>query len=222
MCKCDHRKDSHVELSCENITIPPRGSGDPARIWEKICDDISTLLTKSPVRFRYGGRCFSDLIVNLEEDVRRPRRTPMVINEVLCIGSGDGLADCYIASRIFKAKVIHLTNINPENDLVEKLSCVDAIERYKTADTIMFTYPDSSDEGYDDVISKFNGRNVIFTGSTWITGPNNPCELVEQIEFFFFLESVHVDFRSWETERPNKDSLMLYRKAEPLSDSDDE
>lgn len=58
----------------------------------------------------YGTGCLSDLI-NTAIDVAFP-----TIPMILSVGSGAGIADYYIAHKIFCANVVLLTDVNPCNE----------------------------------------------------------------------------------------------------------
>lgn len=175
-----------------------------SHLWKRICGTISALMTKTPVRFTYGRRCLSDLI-NKARNITFP-----ILHEVLSVGSGDGLTDYYIAHKIFGASLVHLTDIKPVNDLVEKLCCADAILRYKTATALMFTFPWCGADGYDDVIKNFRGDYIIFTGELCESGHTNPCDLLEQIAEDF-VEHIRVNIACWE-KTSCKESLVLYKR----------
>lgn len=161
-------------------------------------------MTTTPVRFTYGNSCLSDLINNARY-IAFP-----TIREVLSVGSGDGLTDYYVAHKIFGARSVHLTDIEPGNDLVEKLCCSDAISRYKHAAGLMFTFPCFGAVGYEDVIKNFCGDYIIFTGEISVEGHTNPCNLLEQITKDF-AEHIRVNIASWE-KTYRKESLVLYKR----------
>lgn len=209
--QCDHLGE-HVELCNNTIQIPECKNADRSLIWKRICGTISSLLTTTPVMFTYGRRCFSDLI-NKARDVAFP-----TIHEVLSIGSGDGFTDYYIAHKLFNADVVHLTDIQPGNDLVEELSCADAIRRYKTAGALMFTYPWRADGGYCNVTNTYTGDYIIFTGELCVLGHTNPCDLLEQLAEDF-VEHIRVDIASWER-ASHTESLVLYKRKKPLTAGD--
>lgn len=166
--RCDHT-NTHVALCRDIINITHvYPNTNPKHLWKIICGTISSLMTTTPVQFRYGTGCLSDLI-NKARHITFP-----VIREILSVGSSDGLTDYYIAHKIFGAKLVHLTDIEPANDLVEKLCCADAISRYKHAAGLMFTFPWCGAIGYEDVIKNFRGDYIIFTGEISVEGYTNP------------------------------------------------
>lgn len=202
--RCDHA-DTHVALCRDTINVTPAyPNANITHLWKRIRGTISFLLTTTEVRFRYGNSCLSDLL-------NKARYIPFpVIREILSVGSGDGLTDYYIAYKIFGAKLVHLTDIEPANDLVETLCCADAIFRYKHAAGLMFTFPWCGAGRYEDVIKTFRGDYIIFTGEISVEGHTNPCYLLEQITEDF-AEHIRVNIASW-NKTSCKESLVLYKR----------
>lgn len=205
--RCGHA--SHQMLSVETIKAiclnEPGVDANSSEFWRRAPVFMERILKEQPVRFSHGPSCFSDLIENMS------KLTLPHMNEILSVGSGVALQESYLADKVLGAKIFHVTDIKPPHNLVEKLSCVEAIEKYNEADTLMFTYPCYADSGYEGVVRQFKGKYIIMVGEIEIDGHTNPGDLLEQI-----LEDcekvVHVDMRRCTRSYGCHESLILYRK----------
>lgn len=166
---------------------------------------MDSLLKATPLGFQYGNSCFTDLIESMSQ------LTVPKINEILSVGSGVGLTDCYIAYKVLGARTVHLTDIEPPHDMVETLSCVDAIEKYTGADTLMFVYPCFHADGYEGVIRTFKGQYIVLVGEMCVSGHTNPGGLLEQISDEFD-KVAHVDMSQAIGSCCSHESLAIYSK----------
>lgn len=187
--QCTH--SDHVLLR-DGIAISRKYPDEkhPANRWKRICGSIAALLRTTPVCFEHGAGCLSSLITEAN-GIRFP-----TIPEILSVESRSGVTDYYIAHKLFAAKVVHLTDVKPANDLVEALSCRDAVLRYKGASGLMFTYPSIMSDDYEGLIAMFRGDYIIYTGDLRFTGHATPSELLRQITWCF-TELIRVSFAGW-------------------------
>lgn len=206
---CKH--ESHQWLCAETIeALCLKDAGvdaDSSDFWKSVSDSMESILSETPVRFAYGNSCFSDLIENT------PKLTVPHMNEILALGSGDGLAECYIAFKVLGANIVHVTDIHPPHDRVEQLSCVEALKKYTEADALMFIYPFSFASGYDGLLAKFKGRFIVMVGEIEYSGHTNPGDLLEQIDEDFE-EVTHVDMRRCTPMYILHEKLIVYRRKE--------
>lgn len=201
--QCAH--GDHVSL-CDGIAISRKYPDEkhPSHRWKRICGSVAALLRTTPVRFEHGAGCLSSLITEAK-GIRFP-----TIPEILSVESRSGVTDYYIAHKLFGAKVVHLTDVKPSNDLVEALSCRDAVLRYKGASGLMFTYPSVMSDEYEGLIARFRGDYIIYTGDLRFTGHATPTELLKQITWCF-TELIRVSFAGWcGTSHPGH--LVLYTR----------
>ena len=155
---------------------PVDNHAEPSDFWKNASVVVDNLLTDTIVSFNYGGGCLSDLITKISS------QTFPLINEILAVGSGNGLTEAYIGYKILKAKIVHITDIKSPHDMVEELPGDEAIDKYTEADTLMFIYPYSFNSGYKEIILKFKGDYIVMIGEIDVTlGHTDPDELLEQI-----------------------------------------
>lgn len=173
--------------------------------WKDATVFMDSLLKATPLRFQYGNSCFTDLIESMSQ------LTVPEMNEILAVGSGIGLTDCYIAYRVLGARTVHLTDTEPPHDMVETLSCLDAIEKYTGADTLMFIYPCFYAGGYEGVVRTFKGQYIVMVGEMCVYGHTNPGGLLEQISDDFD-KVAHVDMRQARCSYGCHESLAIYSK----------
>lgn len=175
--------------------------------WKRASVYMESVLKDTPVSFEYGNSCFSDLTERLS------KLTLPVLHEILSVGSGVALLDCYIAFKVFNAEIFRATDISPCHRAVEHLSCAQAIARYGEAQALMFTYPSFLSGGYEHVISGFRGEYIILIGELECTGHTNPGELLEQITQDFD-PLTHVDMVRVRPSHGCHECFVLYKRKE--------
>lgn len=209
---CQH--SSHVVLNKDTVCKVYRHKVNPSAFWGRsVCVAIEDILNE-PVRFQYGTSCFSDLVAKAQQCVFPS------IPSILSVGSGEGFIDFYIASAILGAEIVHLTDLEPPNDLVERLSCLDAVAKYGNATALMFTFPCFYASGYERVIEAFKGNYVVlvgeiydlYTGGIAVNGHTDPGDLLEQI-VRRFEEVVRFDINCYRTTLC-LESMVVYRRKE--------
>lgn len=200
---------SHQPVSSEMIKklyLNKAGVDDECDdFWEGAAVFMDSILKETPLRFQYGNSCFTDLIENMSH------LTVSGMNDILAVGSRFGLTECYIAHKVLGAKTVHITDIEPPHGMVEKLSCVDAVDKYTGADTLMFIYPCFHASGYEGLIQTFKGQYIVLVGEMCVYGHTNPGDLLEQISDCF--EKVaHVDMRRAKRSYGCHESLAIYSR----------
>lgn len=206
----DHRTLSSVTikgLDCASNTL---GYIARDRFWKRASVYVESVLKDTPLAFQYGNSCFSDLVDRLSR-LELPR-----LQELVSVGSGVALLECYIAYKVFNTSTFHATDIAPPHGHVKRLSCLEAIHKYKGAQGLMFMYPCFLASGYEDVICNFKGTYIILIGEISHTGHTNPGNLLEQI-LIEFEPLVHVDMVRIRTSFGCHESLVLYKRKQTHS-----
>ena len=147
--------------------------------WKTVSVVVGNILKGTSLRLDHGSSCLSDLITKMS------LLTLPQINEILAVGSGTGLAEAYIGYTALKAKVVHITDIEPPHDMVEKLSCHESIDKYTQADALMFIYPFAGASGYEGDIGKFKGDYIVMIGEVTTLGHPNRSKCMRQISLDF-------------------------------------
>lgn len=181
--------------------------------WNKAAaHSIKAKLKKHPVRFQYGTSCFSTLAEKAQQ-VTFP-----TIQSILSVGSGEGVVDFYIATVILGTGKVYLTDLEPPNNLVERLSCLDAIAKYGDVTALMFTFPSFLASGYQGVIEKFKGDYIVLIGEVFslkngdivTLGHTDPDKLLDQI-LQRFEEVNRLDISPW-CDTLCLESMVVYRR----------
>ncbi|QCQ67800.1 hypothetical protein ECIV_ORF45 [European chub iridovirus] len=123
--------------------------------------------------FKYGVSCFTSLIDHgCIKEINN-------MQTILCIGCETGAYERIICKEMFGVDQPILSDIEPKHDVVEKLSCLEAIDKYPNVDALMFCFQSFLASGYD--VSKFKGKYIIFIGELHETGHTNPDDLLDSI-----------------------------------------
>ena len=154
---------------------PDDAHDERSDFWKNVSVVIGNILKDTSLRFNHGSSCMSDLIKKISSQI-----LPQ-LNKILAVGSGNGLTEAYIGYEVLKAKIVHITDIQPPHDMVEDLSYHESIDKYSEADTLMFIYPFVGASEYKGVIRKFKGDYIVLIGELATFGHTNPDELLKQI-----------------------------------------